>query len=111
MIEVLQLEQNKEAHGCPMVVFRIIRHMDQIFPTKYYYPKWTSRGVLKHAVDGENPAPVDVGPLSHYFQGLIQPSQVAGLGISEPSTAWKTSFKAFLKKLDFFYQKKYTLED
>ena len=42
-------------------------------------------------VDGRNPAPVEVGSLSHYlwvFNGFYT-SQVVALGISEPSTAIK----------------------
>ncbi len=29
-------------------------------------------------VDGRNPAPVEVGSLSHYFQGFIHPRWLAG---------------------------------
>ena len=35
-------------------------------------------------MDGRNPAPVEVGSLSHYVQGFIHPRWL--FGISEPST-------------------------
>ena len=40
---------------------------------------------LNTSVDGRNPAPVEVGSLSHYSQGFYT-SEVVGNGISEPST-------------------------
>ena len=40
-----------------------------------------------HTVDGTNPAPVQVGSLSHYSQGFLHPRWL--FGISEPSTVGK----------------------
>lgn len=45
MMEVLTVgTKKKEARGCPMVVFRMIRRMDQIFPTKILPSKMNFQG-------------------------------------------------------------------
>ena len=41
--------------------------------------------IIIHTVDGRNPAPVEVGSLSHYLQGFYT-SKLWLFGISEPST-------------------------
>ena len=40
--------------------------------------------IYSDTVDGRNPAPVEVGSLSHYLQVFIHPRWL--FGISEPST-------------------------
>ena len=43
---------------------------------------------MNDAVAGWNPAPVEVGSLSHYLQGFIHPSWCRISAINTPSTVW-----------------------
>ena len=50
-----------------------------------YFPGWSSQkvvnsqGILPNTVNGRNPAPVEVGSLSHYLQGFIHPMWLFGI--------------------------------
>ena len=46
----------------------------------------TTSLIVGHTVDGRNPAPVEVGSLTHYLQGFLHPRWL--FEISEPSIVW-----------------------
>ena len=54
------------------------------------FPGWISRKNKEHGYmkfwEEIRRSPVEVGSLTHYLRRVLPPSQVVGLGISEPST-------------------------
>ena len=66
--------------------------VDFAFWNLYKDPTWFLK--FTDTVDGKNPAPVEVGSLLHYLQGLIHPRWL--FGISEPSTVSSTTKPGFL---------------
>ena len=50
-------------------------YLAKLFPQKKKHDIGMSR-VCNHTVGGKNPAPVEVGSLSHYLQGFIRPRVV-----------------------------------
>ena len=76
---------------------------DRKHPSNQQCGRWTfkvncQRDTL-HTVDARNPAPVEVGSLSHYFQGFIHPRWCS---ISEPSTVLSSFFKPTSSRPSFF---------